>query len=241
MSLSKLTPEWLRQVYEVDLLSVSEIAEQAGCSIPNIRKRLKDWDIKRGKTAIVGKPSWNAGKTKETDESMRRVSEAKMGDKNPMFGKQPWNEGLTKENDERMAVISEKMTGRDVSEETRAKQSAAKQGKRRAETNHYRSGVCIFNGYEAVLKGTDVSGRSVYEYTHRVVASKTLGRALLDDEHIHHCDMEKLNKDPDNLLVIAPNAHTALHAAMHKGDSCWTKKEQKSWLENNGFSYEEVK
>lgn len=241
MSLSKLTPESLKQAYEVDLLSVEEIAKEAGCSVANIRKRLKDWDIKRGKAAIIGKPSWNAGLTKETSESMQRVSESKTGDKNPMFGKQPWNEGLTKETDKRVAVVSEKLTGRDVSEETRAKQSAAKQGKRGAETNNFGGGRQIRGGYSALLTG-NVNGQSTYEYEHRAVAAQYLGKDLTEDEHVHHCDLDRFNNDPANLLILSNAGHGAIHAAMNKiaPGRKFSRNAQVNWLRNHGYWCQEV-
>jgi hypothetical protein len=39
--------------------------------------------------------AWNKGLTKETDEGVRRISDAMMGENNPMYDKKPWNYRLT--------------------------------------------------------------------------------------------------------------------------------------------------
>jgi HNH endonuclease len=53
-----------------------------------------------------------------------------------------------------------------------------------------------------------------WEWEHRVVAAKMLGRKLKSDEHVHHIDGNGLNNDPQNLQVLSAGAHSRLH---HKG------------------------
>ncbi len=48
-------------------------------------------------------------------------------------------------------------------------------------------------------------------YFHRHVASIKVGRWLTTDEHVHHEDENKLNNDPNNLLVLTKEEHTAIH------------------------------
>lgn len=49
-------------------------------------------------------------------------------------------------------------------------------------------------------------------YQHVVVAEAKLGRFLYPDEVVHHKDLDKLNNDPDNLMVFATKSdHTAFH------------------------------
>lgn len=49
-------------------------------------------------------------------------------------------------------------------------------------------------------------------YLHIIVAEKKLGRFLFQDEVVHHKDLNKLNNDPDNLMVFATKGdHTRFH------------------------------
>ena len=49
-------------------------------------------------------------------------------------------------------------------------------------------------------------------YLHIVIAEKKLGRFLLPDEVVHHRDLNKLNNNPDNLMVFATKGdHTRFH------------------------------
>lgn len=49
-------------------------------------------------------------------------------------------------------------------------------------------------------------------YTHMLVAERKLGRSLLPEEVVHHRDLNKLNNDPDNLMIFATNGdHMRFH------------------------------
>jgi 5-methylcytosine-specific restriction endonuclease McrA len=52
-----------------------------------ITKKAVETIRKKGQPKLKGKPSWIKGKTKETCEAVRRISLAKLGEKNPMYGK----------------------------------------------------------------------------------------------------------------------------------------------------------
>ena len=84
------------------------------------KTRRKISESEKGKKGLVGKKNWNYGKKgplhpkfgiKLSKESKRRISNAKRGEKNPMFGKPSWNKGLTKESHPSVKKISEKMKG----------------------------------------------------------------------------------------------------------------------------------
>lgn len=220
-----ISKEWLYLRYVHDLAPVAQIAIEAGCGESNIRRCLKIWSIRRGKTAIVGKPAWNSGLTKEDDERIAKLSNERTGDGNPMFGKPAWNSGLTKETDERVASISKKLTNRDVSEETRVKQSLAKTGICGELSNRFIDGMSVYeNGY--LVFNSDKT------YVHRVVAETVLKRSLEDDEVVHHIDGDKLNNQPSNLVVLKSASHSKLHAS---GVSEYD--EQVRWLTANGHKY----
>lgn len=47
--------------------------------------------LEKNRLTHLSKSTWNKGLTKETSESVRRISELKKGKNNPMYGKVPWN------------------------------------------------------------------------------------------------------------------------------------------------------
>lgn len=225
-----VTETWLRQRYVEDVVSVEEIAKEAGCTVANIRRYLKKWAIRRGKVFVIGKPAWNSGLTKDDDERLARLAEQRSGEGNPMFGAKAWNAGLSKEVDERVASVAAKLKGRTLSKEHRKRLSDAKLGLRREEANRYVNGRCVWpNGYEVTL------AENGYEYTHRLVAMRAIGRPLREDENVHHFDGDKLNNALSNLVVLSGSAHTSLHAARVE-----EKLSQIAWLKNNGFDFELV-
>ncbi len=56
-----------------------------------------------------------------------------------------------------------------------------------------------------------IKGQQVW--AHRMVMEYWLGRKLLPTEHVHHIDGDKLNNNPENLLVLDVVEHARLHAA----------------------------
>ena len=51
-------------------------------------------------------------------------------------------------------------------------------------------------------------------YVHMIVAEEKLGRYLLPEEVVHHKDLNKLNNNPNNLMVFASNSdHSRFHAS----------------------------
>lgn len=53
-----------------------------------------------------------------------------------------------------------------------------------------------------------------WEFEHRLVMARKLGRILRPDEHVHHKDENGLNNDPDNLELMLKGQHMALHRRM---------------------------
>lgn len=233
---SKVDAAVLRRMYETDLMDVNKIAEHFGCSVANIRRILKKHSIHRGKAFISsGKsPVWNRGKTKDTDERLRNISEMHQGAGNPMSGRETWNKGLTKDVDPRLKSVSDKLSGRPKSEKHRASLSAAKTGKFAEESNNWQGG----KSFIGALGYLQVRRNGVNEYEHRVVAVSeiTKGRTLRRDEDVHHMDFDKTNNDPENLMVLSGSDHTRLHSAM-KSEK-WPKCRQVKWLKDNGISFE---
>ncbi|MBC7618754.1 MAG: HNH endonuclease [Candidatus Saccharibacteria bacterium] len=73
---------------------------------------------------------------------------------------------------------------------------------------HERVGRINEKGYRVF----SLNGRKRLE--HRLVASVTIGRALLPGEDVHHIDGNKLNNLPENLQVFDKAAHTRHHNAL---------------------------
>lgn len=91
--------EWLYQKYIVEKLTVRKIGELCKVCHVTILYWLHKFNIPIKKEEVLekirlsrlGKPTWNKGLTKATSEAVRRISEAKKGESNPMYGKMPWN------------------------------------------------------------------------------------------------------------------------------------------------------
>lgn len=109
--------DWLYQKYQVEELTIYEIAEIIECSYFTVYTRLKEFNISirtRGE-ANRGDRHWNYGKH-PSEETKRKISEANKkyaGDKHPMYGKQVSEETKRK--------LSEINTGKQLSEETKRK------------------------------------------------------------------------------------------------------------------------
>ncbi|ELQ6143232.1 HNH endonuclease [Cronobacter sakazakii] len=233
----KITEEWLRQRYMVDLMRKEDIAAEAGCSKANIDRLLAKWGIRRGSARISATPAWNQGKNKNNDERMKRLSEARTGAGNPMYGKTAWNTGLRADTDERVSAVSKKLLGKTISADTKEKLAAAKRGKLGDEANNYKGGVILkTNGYLMRLVGNN--GVSQYEYVHRLIAKERLGRALRDNEHVHHINRNTVDNAPGNLVALPEDAHIRLPHDMR--DEVWSWERQREWLIANGYEFVKI-
>jgi hypothetical protein len=58
--------------------------------------------------------------------------------------------------------------------------------------------------------------RSGYMFEHIYIAEHFLGRSLLENEVVHHLDLNPLNNRIENLLVIDRGMHNRLHAWLGK-------------------------
>lgn len=56
-----------------------------------------------------------------------------------------------------------------------------------------------------------------YVYEHIKVAESTLDRPLMDDEEVHHLDLDRANNRPENLLVLRSSQHRKLHNWLNNG------------------------
>ena len=64
-----------------------------------------------------------------------------------------------------------------------------------------------------------------YVFEHIVVAEKMLGRSLTDSEVVHHIDEDKMNNNPDNLMIFTNNQeHVRFHWASRCEKYCYDDK-----------------
>lgn len=146
-----------------------------------------------------------------------------------MFGRGAWNKGVPAA----PHVVAAMRAGFD-SPDTRKKMSDAKRGKCGSDANNWQGGVDSIGPYSAGRRTVD--GKR--EYAHRIVAEKILKRKLTTREHVHHCDRNRKNNSPLNLLVLDTTVHKALHSAFV--DGYMTRDEQVAWLTVNGYQFEEL-
>lgn len=87
--------------------------------------------------------------------------------------------------------------------------TASKQG---ADASHWKGGRTMTpTGY---VKVRVAKGKDVFE--HRLVMEQVIGRPLLPEEVVHHCDGNPANNDPGNLLLFANNVE---HMRFHKAQA----------------------
>jgi hypothetical protein len=70
---------------------------------------------------------------------------------------------------------------------------------------------CLINGYQYFCDNSHpLSNKNGYVYYHRHVASIKVGNWLTPSEYVHHKDGNKLNNDPDNLMILSNAEHSTL-------------------------------
>lgn len=128
---------------------------------------------------------------KRSDETKRKLSEARKGAKNPFHGKK------------------HKL-------ESRARISAASSQQPRGEASHAWKGGRITDkaGYIQVYMPDHPHAVVLYVLEHRLVMEQVLGRYLTSDEVVHHKNGIKTDNRPENLEVMTQSAHIAYHRSI---------------------------
>ena len=72
----------------------------------------------------------------------------------------------------------------------------------------------FINFTQAGTPNQSVAGKVIY----RTLAELKIGRALTDDEEVHHIDGNHSNNTIENLAIISRSAHMAIHATEKRRD-----------------------
>lgn len=141
-----------------------------------------------------------------------------------------------KRTEETKRKISKGLQGRKLSEETKIKLSKINKGqKRKGKENYiyyndvnYKEKLAIQKTKEKNNNWKDgihinKEGRKLilidnkkYQYEHRLIAEKVLGRNLKTNEIIHHIDLDVTNNKNNNLLICSISYHKYLHHKIKK-------------------------
>lgn len=85
----------------------------------------------------------------------------------------------------------------------------------------WRGGRHIERGYVKIYTGNER-----YEFEHRLVVEKHIGRKLRKDEVVHHINRIKTDNRIENLQIVSPSEHRAIHGEdlLMKG---WSRRHDK--------------
>lgn len=153
-------------------------------------KRGRDWFITQDEVDRYNRERRKPGNNsrKQTDETKRKLSEARMGDKNPFKGRKHTPESLAK-----MRAKS--------AQQPRGAQSHAWKGGRVFDTNGY---ILLYApDHPAVVNR--------YVPEHRLVMEQALGRYLTEKEEVHHKNGVITDNRIENLEVLTKAEHSRLH------------------------------
>lgn len=103
-------------------------------------------------------------------------------------------------------------------EDVKRRISVANSAKTGSSTSQWNGGVQRRRGrrYLLVAKDHPMATKSGYVADYRLAMSEALGRPLLEDEHVHHIDLDQTNNQLSNLVVLSRSAHMRLHRLIDK-------------------------
>lgn len=153
---------------------------------------------------------------KHSEETKRKMSEAKQGKKNYWWGKRHTMESRRKMSEaqqgrkfslEHRRKISEAMKGRKLSPEHRQNIRISNQGRRAEKNPGWKGGRIYHNGYVLLLKPDHPNAnRAGYILEHRLVMAEHLERSLESWEVVHHKNGIKDDNRIENLELFPRQA-----------------------------------
>lgn len=160
---------------------------------------------------------WNKGLTKETSDSMMRISEQRKGTGNPMSGKKAWNRGKkwSKEHKQKLSIIHTGKEGfwkgKKLSDDHKKKLSESHKGQIAWNFQNHKSRQPYGVGWSKKLKDS-IRDRDGYQ-------CQCCG--LPEEKHngnlvVHHKNEIKTDLNPDNLITLCRSCHTSLHHQLLK-------------------------
>jgi len=133
---------------------------------------------------------------KHSEESKKKMSEAKKGKNNPMYGVCRKGFGL----------------GKKLSEETKRKIGEKAKLRKGENTSNWKGGQKTDGGYVLILMPKHPRANNAgYVRRSHLVVEKRLGRYLSFDEIVHHKNGITTDDRPENLEVTTHSKHTTLH------------------------------
>jgi excisionase family DNA binding protein len=154
-------------------------------------KRGRDWFITQDEVDRYNRERRKPGPQKGhkmSNETKKKLSEARKGDKNPFKGKRHTPESLAK-----MSAAS--------AQQPRGADSYSWKGGRRPDKH----------GYIRIYTPDHPRAESGYVLEHRLVMEQMLGRYLTPDEEVHHKNGIITDNRPENLEALTKGEHSRLH------------------------------
>ncbi len=167
---------------------------------------------------------------KPTDATRVKLSDGKIGDRNPMFGTiSPTRKVFIAEAELRDMFIANGMTIRAIAEQLKVSKSAVSKQLRRYDIRLtpeqcgdrvrgiknalYKDGSKPVLGYiRRVTKGHPNARSGGYVLEHRLAIEKVIGRALLPAEQVHHLNYQVKDNWLENLILFHTGSdHTKFH------------------------------
>ena len=190
-------------------------------------KKQAESQKKKNAEAHKGNIGWNKGLTKETNESVKRISESKIGHitteetkekiRISSKGRKAWNKGI-KQTEEIIEKRAQKLRGRKFTKEHIEKIRKGNKGKKRSEESkrkqsksnkgeknpNWQDGIS-FEPYSPEFnkeKKTLILERD--NYTCQNPNCEHLSEGL----DVHHIDFNKQNNNPENLITLGTSCHS---------------------------------
>ena len=203
-------------------------------------KKQAESQKKKNAEAHKGNIGWNKGLTKETSESVKRISESKIGHitteetkekiRISSKGRKAWNKGI-KQTEEIIEKRAQKLRGRKFTKEHREKIGKGNKGKKRTEEQK--------KNYSEINKGENnpnwQNGKSFEEYG--IEFNKELKQSILERDNytcqypgcnevhkrinVHHIDYNKQNNNPENLITLGTSCHSKTNSKNNR--QYWTE------------------